>query len=332
MKLRGVNLGGWLVLERWITPSLFEGTSAQDETSLSLELGSSKESTLQEHRDRFITQNDFRWIDRAGLNSVRLPIPHWIFGDIEPYVGVIDKLDWAIETAGKHNLQVVIDLHTAPGSQNGWDHSGLVGDINWHKNDENIETTLSVLSRIAKRYAGVSNLAGIELLNEPHWEIPRDKLVDFYRSAYKLIRAVSNVPIIISDAFRPAEWQEELVPPNYEDVWLDMHLYQCFDEKDKKLDVSGHLDKTNKDTRSLIDRISTNRPAVIGEWSLDMGGKALEGLSEEAKILAIRDYASAQLEQYSRAHGWFFWTYKTENMPLWNFRHCVEKGLLPLDI
>ena len=24
-KLRGVNLGGWLVLEKWITPSLFEG-------------------------------------------------------------------------------------------------------------------------------------------------------------------------------------------------------------------------------------------------------------------------------------------------------------------
>ena len=27
-KLRGVNLGGWLVLEKWITPSLFEGLEA----------------------------------------------------------------------------------------------------------------------------------------------------------------------------------------------------------------------------------------------------------------------------------------------------------------
>ena len=26
--LRGVNLGGWLVLEKWITPSLFEGLQA----------------------------------------------------------------------------------------------------------------------------------------------------------------------------------------------------------------------------------------------------------------------------------------------------------------
>ena len=29
-KLRGVNLGGWLVLEKWMTPSLFEGLQATD--------------------------------------------------------------------------------------------------------------------------------------------------------------------------------------------------------------------------------------------------------------------------------------------------------------
>ena len=28
-KIRGVNLGGWLVLEPWITPSIFEATPEQ---------------------------------------------------------------------------------------------------------------------------------------------------------------------------------------------------------------------------------------------------------------------------------------------------------------
>lgn len=32
MMLQGVNLGGWLVLEKWMTPSLFDGTTAADET------------------------------------------------------------------------------------------------------------------------------------------------------------------------------------------------------------------------------------------------------------------------------------------------------------
>ena len=31
----GVNLGGWLVLERWMTPSVFAGTDATNEYELS---------------------------------------------------------------------------------------------------------------------------------------------------------------------------------------------------------------------------------------------------------------------------------------------------------
>ena len=37
-KLRGVNLGGWLVLEKWMTPSLFAGLQAEDETAWCLEM------------------------------------------------------------------------------------------------------------------------------------------------------------------------------------------------------------------------------------------------------------------------------------------------------
>lgn len=29
-KVRGVNTGGWFVLEPWITPSIFEGNAAKD--------------------------------------------------------------------------------------------------------------------------------------------------------------------------------------------------------------------------------------------------------------------------------------------------------------
>ena len=32
-RLRGVNLGGWLVLEKWMTASLFDGLEATDETT-----------------------------------------------------------------------------------------------------------------------------------------------------------------------------------------------------------------------------------------------------------------------------------------------------------
>ncbi len=38
-QLRGVNLGGWLVLEKWMNQNLFAGTDAMDETYLCLQLG-----------------------------------------------------------------------------------------------------------------------------------------------------------------------------------------------------------------------------------------------------------------------------------------------------
>ena len=33
--IKGVNLGNWLVLEKWMSPGLFAGTEAEDETQLS---------------------------------------------------------------------------------------------------------------------------------------------------------------------------------------------------------------------------------------------------------------------------------------------------------
>lgn len=38
MHVKGVNLGNWLVLEKWMSPSLFEGTTAEDEYYLPTQL------------------------------------------------------------------------------------------------------------------------------------------------------------------------------------------------------------------------------------------------------------------------------------------------------
>ncbi|HNC70471.1 MAG TPA: glucan 1,3-beta-glucosidase, partial [Pseudomonadales bacterium] len=58
-RLRGVNLGGWLVLEKWMKPSLFEGLEATDETSWCVELGAAAPRLLRAHWDSFITRDDF---------------------------------------------------------------------------------------------------------------------------------------------------------------------------------------------------------------------------------------------------------------------------------
>src|SRR5258706_4806342 len=69
-KLRGVNLGAWLVLEKWMVPDIYRGTEAADEYSLCLALGDQAASRLNRHRETFITPEDFRWIRDCGLNAV----------------------------------------------------------------------------------------------------------------------------------------------------------------------------------------------------------------------------------------------------------------------
>ena len=58
-EIRGVNLGNWLVLEKWMHPDLFRGTTAEDETELCWQLGEEKYARLKEHRDTYITKEDF---------------------------------------------------------------------------------------------------------------------------------------------------------------------------------------------------------------------------------------------------------------------------------
>jgi glucan 1,3-beta-glucosidase len=57
-----------------------------------------------------------------SLNHVRLPIGYWAFevGPGEPYIsGQQAYIQKAITWATKYNLKVIVDLHGAPGSQNG---------------------------------------------------------------------------------------------------------------------------------------------------------------------------------------------------------------------
>ena len=89
--IKGVNLGNWLVLEKWMSPGLFADTEAEDETQLSCDLADVIER-LTAHRDSYITERDFAYLARHGIDTVRIPVPFFIFGDYPPYVGCVEYL------------------------------------------------------------------------------------------------------------------------------------------------------------------------------------------------------------------------------------------------
>ena len=324
VRLRGVNLGGWLVLEKWMTPSLFEGLEATDETTWCAELGRDAPARLRAHWERFITRDDFAWLAGVGVNAVRIPVGHWIFGPPYPYharygaerhpfvEGGIEVLDRAMQWASELGLEVVLDLHAAPGCQNGFDNGGIKDVCEWHTREEYLAHSVEVLGRLAARYAAAPALHAIEVLNEPRWDVPTGLLEAYYARAYAAIRAhcsPERVAVVFHDGFRPyAQFQPFFHGSRFENTVFDVHRYQCFDRADLDMDIHGHLHKAGVLWREEADALQRDLgvPAIAGEWSLGLDLKvvslwadgpynhALQPLDVFQESVALRAYGAAQ--------------------------------------
>lgn len=324
--LRGVNLGGWLVLEKWITPYLFEGSAALDEYHLMQEPGAAKKITR--HRKMFITEADFRWLADNGVTAVRIPVGYWILDGDNPYTPAIERLDWAVDMAEKYNLQVIIDLHGAKGSQNGHNHSGQLHRRDWHKRRIYRQQTIDTLEQLAQRYYSRRCIWGLELINEPKSGFMQFKLRQFYRQAYRRLLAVvrPGVHIIFSDAFTPWLMSGALMGQTNYPVAMDVHWYQVA----SKRPLTKLMTKITR-RATVLRRWQLRQPVIIGEWSAVLPTKLLAGHSSDERQRRTKLHIDTQLAAYQHAAGWFYWTYKTDGPGPWNFRSLVESGKITLN-
>ncbi|PVH93924.1 glycoside hydrolase family 5 protein [Periconia macrospinosa] len=358
-KVRGVNTGGWFVLEPWITPSMFEGNGAVDEYTLTQELGKDAAySKLSQHWNSWITQDDFNQIAAAGLNHVRIPIGYWsvIPLDGEPYVqGAYDVLGKALDWAQAAGLKVMIDLHGASGSQNGFDNSGKYGEIKWTQGDT-VAHTIKVLNKIRDDHAAHPAVAAIELLNEPMgWSVDMKTVKQFYYDGWGNLRD-SNVAVTFHDAFQGVTaWNDW--GAGMGNLLLDTHHYEVFDNNLVAQSIDTHI-KTACDFGK--EMTTTGKWTISGEWTGgitdcakwlngknkgarydgthnnaaktgDCTGKStgtVAGLSNDDKSNISR-FIEAQLAAYEKASGWIFWTWKTEGAPEWDMKDLLANGLFP---
>jgi glucan 1,3-beta-glucosidase len=146
-QIRGVNLGGWMVLEPWITPSLFyqflgntNDSAAFDMYTFCDVLGPEEGNRqLQRHWDAWLTQDIIKDLAGSGaVNSLRLPIGDFLYMPYGPYVGctdgALDRIDDLLDWAYTHGLTVLLDIHTMKDSQNGFDNSGQAMGFEWTSN------------------------------------------------------------------------------------------------------------------------------------------------------------------------------------------------------
>ena len=327
MKIKGVNLGNWLVLEKWMSPALFEGTTAEDEYYLPTQLDPAVyEARIRQHRAEYITERDFVTIRAMGLNTVRIPVPYFIFGDRPPFIGCIDELDRAFLWAERYGLKILIDLHTAPDSQNGFDNGGISGVCKFFQEPEEIEFVYTVLERLAERYGNRKGLWGIEILNEPvseeMWKVmdvpSRYKPVDpekaagskgydpqqlraFYVEAYDRLRAYLPVKkkIVIHDGFDLTAWKDFMREEKYQGVVLDTHQYLMMAEATGcEQTLESYRAFIKEKYEPAIEEMQKYFPTVCGEWCLfnslacgrdTKGGQSVLNGEMEAQIASVDD-------------------------------------------
>ncbi len=297
MKIRGVNLGNWLVLEKWMSPELFAGTTAEDEYYLPVQLDRSVyEARIRQHRAEYITERDFITMRSIGLNTVRIPVPYFIFGDRPPFIGCIAELDKAFVWAERYGLKILIDLHTAPDSQNGFDNGGICGVCKFFQEPEEMEFVQTVLERLAERYGRRKGLWGIEVLNEPvsqeMWEVmgvskryrpveplkaagsrgyDMEELRKFYLEAYDRMRRYlpAEKKFVIHDGFNLKAWKDFMQEEKYVGVVLDTHQYLMVAEAmGCEQTLEGYLQYIKENYEPDIEEMEKYFPTICGEWCL----------------------------------------------------------------
>eukprot|EP01039_Chlorochromonas_danica_P011177 gene11177-12462_t len=336
-RIQGVNLGGWFIPEVWMNPSFFAGSGLGWSGSLCAMVNASRavaEHRMEKHLLAWVTADDFREIARQGYNSIRLPLGYWNVLD-DPYDLFVPAdssqslrlLDWAFAMAERHNLSILLDLHGAPGSQNGQDHSGCNRPPHWSKK-ANQELSLRAIEIMAKRFGQRKAFLGIELLNEPsqlYSDNKHEDLVAFYQNAYEVVRKHSRHGLVVFNEMYEANYKkyaEDLQEPQFYNVVMDLHLYN-WQEPHTSESVDLHI----RDARSwsgLIETFSVQHPIVVGEWSMSTG----------TMVRAGQAFVDACTTSFQQSLGWYAWTWKVEraaHFDEWDVQYQYSKrnGLRP---
>mmetsp|Transcript_52623 Transcript_52623/g.87384 ORF Transcript_52623/g.87384 Transcript_52623/m.87384 type:complete len:653 (+) Transcript_52623:97-2055(+) len=142
-KMRGVNLGGWMVIQPWITPSLFYQFEGRPRASTAMDMHSFCEvlgpqegnRQLREHWRKWVTEDELRRLAEQGINTIRVPVGDWMWMPYGPYIGctdgALDELWRIIHICENVSLRILVDLHGVRRSQNGFENSGHMVNVTW---------------------------------------------------------------------------------------------------------------------------------------------------------------------------------------------------------
>ena len=313
----GTNIGGWQVLEPWITPSLFyrflgkdksEGVG-MDSWTLCEALGPEEGNKLMRaHWDSWITEDHVKDLADRGVKMARLPVGDWTLRQYGPYVGCMDeaedKIQWFLDTCSKYGIDVLLDIHCVKDSQNGFDNSGQAREVTWSDeshfvhndvanwmgewngtsyesiNYANIEFAIDTVSMLLDRWGNHPAVTALEPVNEPWWNSDMTVLKNFYRTVRTMMqKKAPKLTFVFHDAF---QFSGNVWNDLFEDtkqVALDTHAYMAW--WGAKNQIGEYCDAYGT---GLSEAANIKYDVWVGEWSLatDVCAMWLGGLNDQS--------------------------------------------------
>ena len=312
--LRGTNFGGWLVQEGWMCPTEQTDTLSTDMTLYSRFGKERAEELISAYQDSWITEEDFKTVKELGLNVVRVPFTYMnVYHHLSDEGELLhpdeftlredpfERLDFALEMCRKYGLYLILDMHGAVGSQNGSDHSGDTSRTNLYAGTElgeaYREKTAELWALVAEHFAGESNVAGYDLLNEPTRASGATQW-DYYDVLYDAVREADPDHMI----FIEATWEPNNLPSpedyGWENVVYEYHHYNW-----------DYNDQSNKSFYTFKKLLGNTHkvPSLIGEFNAWGDSRRSTGKRDQTDL-----EANAGVLEFYNGEGWHWttWTYK----------------------
>lgn len=311
--LKGVNLGGWLMMEGYILHAP-NSPVQRFKKHFAQTLGASALRVFEkDFYDNFMREDDIAAIAKIGFNCIRVPFNYRLV-EKNPYrydPKGLYYLDRTIRWAQKYGIWVILDLHAAPGAQNHDWHSDSLGEADLWKRKDCQERTFALWEFLADRYKDNRSVAGYDLLNESVIDNAR-LLNSFYKYLIKRLRAIDKNHIFFVEGNQWAMDLECLDRFDDENLALSIHAYRPLDftfnlipHLSYPLEHQGqmwHKDKLYK-ILSAYEKISKKRqvPIFVGEFGVnDRQGRYGEDRWLKDMLACFKDFG----------FHWAYWTYK----------------------
>jgi len=232
--IKGFGLGGWLLPEGYMFGLNREGyTSASDmfENAVDLIGQSDAEAWIQLFRDNYVQEADIIKMKEWGVDHIRVPFHYNLFYDISRGEFIdegFDRIDQLLVWCKRNRIDVILDMHAAPGAQSEGDISDSDGVARfWTESETYWPITIKIWEELARRYKDETIIIGYDIINEPVTPDPygsRD-LARFYGQIVPAIRAIDENHILFIEGNYYATTFDFLFPPFDDNMVYAFHKY-----------------------------------------------------------------------------------------------------------